>query len=271
MSGSRSTHAPASSMRDAHAAGGVPVPHSHHGHDLERWPLHNTLILGAVESAVPSARAHLRQLLAEWDRAKACPDAGVVVSELVTNALAASAELLPAVAPVLLWLGSGDHCVLVAVADVSPRSPMRLNLEPDTEGDEGWRWSKHSAAGGDGIRPASPGWRKSSGRNGACHGRSASVRTPASRAAAVQSDQREQRSPLGLGPLETAIMRVMWEADGWLMVRDIRDRMDYAPVAYMTVSKVTGVLCEKDLLIRRLGDRAGKPGPAAWWYRAAVR
>ena len=64
-------------------------------------------------------------------------------------------------------------------------------------------------------------------------------------------------------------MQVMWEADDWLMVRDIRDRMDYAPVAYMTVSKVTSILCEKDLLIRRLDDRAGKPGPAAWWYRAA--
>jgi predicted transcriptional regulator len=85
----------------------------------------------------------------------------------------------------------------------------------------------------------------------------------------MQPDQREQRSPLGLGPLETAIMQVMWEADGWLMVRDIRDRMDYAPVTYTTVSKVTSILCHKDLLIRRLDERAGKPGPAAWWYRPA--
>jgi predicted transcriptional regulator len=85
----------------------------------------------------------------------------------------------------------------------------------------------------------------------------------------MQSDQREQRSPLGLGPLETAIMQVMWQTGDWLMVRDIRDRLDYAPVAYTTVSKVTSILCGKDLLIRRLGDRAGKPGPAAWWYRAA--
>jgi predicted transcriptional regulator len=81
--------------------------------------------------------------------------------------------------------------------------------------------------------------------------------------------QSEQRSPLGLGPLETAIMHVMWEADDWLMVRGIRDRMDYAPVAYTTVAKVTSILCEKDLLIRRLSDRTGKPGPSAWWYRAA--
>ena len=85
----------------------------------------------------------------------------------------------------------------------------------------------------------------------------------------MRSDQHEQRSPLGLGPLETAVMRVMWEAGQWLMVRDIRDRMDYAPVGYTTVAKVTSILCDKGLLIRRLGDRAGKPGPPAWWYRAA--
>ena len=64
--------------------------------------------------------------------------------------------------------------------------------------------------------------------------------------------QSDQRSPLGLGPLETAIMQVMWEADGWLMVRDIRDRMDYAPVAYTTVSKVTSILC---------GQRPAHPPP----------
>jgi predicted transcriptional regulator len=86
----------------------------------------------------------------------------------------------------------------------------------------------------------------------------------------MPSDQSERRSPLGLGPLETAIMQVMWNTDDWLMIRDIRDRMDYPLVAYMTVSKVTSVLCEKDLLIRRRGTRAGKPGPAAWWYRAAL-
>ena len=85
----------------------------------------------------------------------------------------------------------------------------------------------------------------------------------------MQSDQREQRSPLGLGPLETAIMQVLWEADNWLMVRHIRDRMDYTPVAYTTVAKVTSILYGKDLLIRRLGEREGKRGPSAWWYRAA--
>jgi predicted transcriptional regulator len=85
----------------------------------------------------------------------------------------------------------------------------------------------------------------------------------------MRSDQREPRSPLGLGPLETAIMRVVWEADSWLMIRDIRDQTDYPAVAYTTVAQVTRILHEKGLLIRRLGDRTGKPGPSAWWYRAA--
>jgi predicted transcriptional regulator len=85
----------------------------------------------------------------------------------------------------------------------------------------------------------------------------------------MPSEQRERRSPLGLGPLETAIMHVVWQADTWLTIRDIRDRMDYPPVGYTTVARVATILCDKDLLVRELGEREGKPGPAAWWYRAA--
>jgi predicted transcriptional regulator len=85
----------------------------------------------------------------------------------------------------------------------------------------------------------------------------------------MPSEQRERRSPLGLGPLETAIMHVVWQADIWLTIRDIRDRMDYPLVGYTTVARVATILCDKDLLVRELGEREGKPGPAAWWYRAA--
>lgn len=80
--------------------------------------------------------------------------------------------------------------------------------------------------------------------------------------------EHRSRSVLGLGPLEDAIMQAVWEADDWLMVRDIRDRMDYERVAYTTVATVAGVLCEKDLLVRRQERREGIPGSAAWWYRA---
>jgi hypothetical protein len=41
------------------------------------------------------------------------------------------------------------------------------------------------------------------------------------------------------------------------------------PVGHTTVAKVAAILYQKDLLVRRLGDRDGTPGPPAWWYRAA--
>jgi len=137
----------------------APIASSYHGHDLERWPLRDTLILGALPDAVPSARAHLRQLLRQWGHAELDGDAGVVISELVTNAVAASAELRPAVAPVLMWLGSDRRHVLAAVADTNLQPPMRLSLGPDAERGRGLalvealssRWGWHPACTG-GLR-----------------------------------------------------------------------------------------------------------------------
>jgi hypothetical protein len=133
------------------------IPPSHHGHDLEHWPLRDTLILGALADAVPSARFHLRQLLSGWGQAGLGPDASVVVSELVTNSVAASADLRLAAAPVLVWLGSDSHCVLLAVADASPRPPVQLSLEPEAKGGRGlalvetlssrWGWHLSSITG----------------------------------------------------------------------------------------------------------------------------
>ncbi len=135
----------------------MPIPPSHHGHSLERWPLRDAITLGALEGAVPSARVHVRQLLWEWGWAELGQDVGVVVSELATNSVMASAELRPAVAPVLVWLGSDTRSVLAAVADAIPRPPMRLNLGPEAEGGRGlalveafssrWGWHTTTAAG----------------------------------------------------------------------------------------------------------------------------
>lgn len=136
---------------------GVTVPPSYHDHDLERWPLQNAMTFGALEGAVPSARARLRQLLWEWRQAELGEDASVVVSELVTNAVRASAGLGPMVAPVLVWLGSDGHCVLVAVADASTQPLVRLNMGPDADGGRGlalvealssrWGWHPVTNAG----------------------------------------------------------------------------------------------------------------------------
>jgi anti-sigma regulatory factor (Ser/Thr protein kinase) len=135
----------------------VPVAPSHHGHDLGRWPLRDVITLGALEGAVPSARVHVRQLLWEWGWAELSNDVGVVVSELVTNSVVASAELRPVVAPVLVWLGSDTRSVLFAVADAIPRPPVRLDLGPEAEGGRGltvveasssrWGWHTTTMAG----------------------------------------------------------------------------------------------------------------------------
>lgn len=106
---------------------------------------------------MPSARAHVQQLLWEWGRAELAQDVGVVVSELVTNAVLASAELRPDVAPLLIWFGSNTRCVLAAVADASSQPPVKLNLGPDAEGGRGlalvealssrWGWHPTGMAG----------------------------------------------------------------------------------------------------------------------------
>jgi Histidine kinase-like ATPase domain len=132
----------------------VAISPSHHGHDLEHWPLHDAFTLEALADAVPLARAHLRQLLSSWGRTELSPDASVVVSELVTNAVAASRERRLAAVPVLVWLGSTSYCLLLAVADASPPPPVRLDLGADAEGGRGLalvealssRWGWHPAS-----------------------------------------------------------------------------------------------------------------------------
>ena len=145
-----------SNRNPGQGSGEMAVPPSHHGHDLAGWPQCNALPFGALEGAVPSARAHVRQLLWEWSCAELAQDVGVVVSELVTNAVLASAELRPEVAPLLVWLGSDGRYVLAAVADASPRPPVRLDLPPDAEGGRGlalvaalssrWGWHRTTKA-----------------------------------------------------------------------------------------------------------------------------
>jgi anti-sigma regulatory factor (Ser/Thr protein kinase) len=130
------------------------IPSCHHGHDLQRWPLRDTLILGAVADAVPTARAHLRQLLSRWGQAELSPDVSVVASELVTNSVAASAGPQLAAAAVTVWLGSDSHFLLLAVADASPQPPVRLSLGPGAERGRGLalvealssRWGWHPAS-----------------------------------------------------------------------------------------------------------------------------
>jgi len=56
------------------------------------WPLSDTLTLGAIPTAVASARAHARALVDEWGIAEIGETVALVVSELVTNAVVASTD-----------------------------------------------------------------------------------------------------------------------------------------------------------------------------------
>ncbi len=77
----------------------------------------------------------------------------------------------------------------------------------------------------------------------------------------------------GLGPLESAIMTVIWDTDQSLSVPVVRERMDYQSAdgedpAYMTVMSVMVILWRKWFL-----DRAKCPGAGhgrAWWYAAHI-
>jgi len=101
-----------------------------------QWPLHSFLEFGALPGAVPCARLHARQLLWEWGLAALTDSTELVVSELITNAIQASRATGQA-APVRLWLLSDKAQVLVLVWDANPHSPVRADVNDETENGRG--------------------------------------------------------------------------------------------------------------------------------------
>ena len=112
----------------------TPVPAVPLGRDLAQWPLRSHLALGALPTAVPCARLHTHHVLREWGVAHLRDDAELCVSELVTNAVAASADHL---SPVGLWLLSDGKRVVILVCDGNPHPPVRLHPDLATEGGRG--------------------------------------------------------------------------------------------------------------------------------------
>ena len=82
-----------------------------------------------------------------------------------------------------------------------------------------------------------------------------------------------------LGPLEAAVMRVVWGADHPVSVREVfkgLNRRRSQPLAYTTVMTVMARLAEKDILSRRLVGRSYQyealvPDAAAIAVRALLR
>jgi Histidine kinase-like ATPase domain len=104
----------------------------------EHWPLRSYLELAALPTAVPCARLHAKNILHEWRMAPLADTVELLVSEIVTSAVRASAEHARhrqdagqriGVPTVRLWLTSNGHRVLIRVRDPDDRAP-----EPETAG-----------------------------------------------------------------------------------------------------------------------------------------
>jgi anti-sigma regulatory factor (Ser/Thr protein kinase) len=100
------------------------------------WPLRDFIEFGPLPGAVPCARLHARLVLTEWGLSRLSEQAELVVSELVTNAVAASRSL-EWVFPVRLWLLSDRARVLIAVWDANPRLPVRTCADELAESGRG--------------------------------------------------------------------------------------------------------------------------------------
>jgi anti-sigma regulatory factor (Ser/Thr protein kinase) len=110
--------------------------------DRVQWPdqvagkRHSQLELGALASAVPCARLHVRHVLWEWGLSALTDDAALIVSELITNAVEASAD--GTVRFVTLTLAADAACLSIGVWDASPHMPEPQPHEIDSDSGRGF-------------------------------------------------------------------------------------------------------------------------------------
>lgn len=105
------------------------------------WPLHSHLELGAFPTAVSCARLHVRQMAWEWGLDGLAETAELLTSEIVTNAVKATAGR-DRLQPVRLDLSSDKERLLIEVWDADPRPPVLTGLGDDgmpASADEGGR------------------------------------------------------------------------------------------------------------------------------------
>ena len=103
------------------------------------WPHQSYLELGSLPTAAPCARLHTTLVLWEWDLGALVPNAALVVSELVTNAVQASRGVTesrfaghwaPGTPPVRLWLSADEYRLVIQVWDGSDQPPVPQPVEP---------------------------------------------------------------------------------------------------------------------------------------------
>jgi anti-sigma regulatory factor (Ser/Thr protein kinase) len=102
------------------------------------WPLQTRLELAAQPTAPGVVRGHVRAVAREWGLADLADIAELLASEIVTNAVLASAGLRTAGPAVIrLWLTSDGAALIIHVWDANPDMPVPQQAAPDEEGGRG--------------------------------------------------------------------------------------------------------------------------------------
>jgi anti-sigma regulatory factor (Ser/Thr protein kinase) len=113
---------------------------------MQEWPLRSYLELPAVPTSARAARQHARSVLREWHLAAPADTVELLVSEIITNAVRASADIArqpdesgqPArVAWMRFWLISDGRNVLIQVWDDDNRHPVCKRAGLDAEAGRG--------------------------------------------------------------------------------------------------------------------------------------
>jgi anti-sigma regulatory factor (Ser/Thr protein kinase) len=109
--------------------------------------------LGALPTATPCARLHTRVVLGEWGLKTVSETAELIVSELVTNAVAVSARhgYEPGIPVVYLRLVTDHLRLMIEVWDPNPGTPVAKQAGPGDESGRGlmlvealcdrWHWT----------------------------------------------------------------------------------------------------------------------------------
>jgi hypothetical protein len=131
----------ASTVRTPAGEAAAPGPSSGAGrafHPDRHRPRHTVLELAALPSAVPCARLHTRNVVAEWDMPGAADTAELLISELVTNAIAETSRIPGSgTGTISMRLTAGIGMVLIEVFDSSRRAPERRHAQFDAENGRG--------------------------------------------------------------------------------------------------------------------------------------
>jgi hypothetical protein len=138
-----------------------PHPRSPHDGWLTAFPLRTFLELGAYDTAAGSARGHARNVLAEWRLGELEEAVLAVISELVTNSVAATSAMAgdarpPRAPSVRLWLLGGTAGIMILVWDAAPAAPEPRAAGTWDESGRGLGLVSHFSAQWDYYRPSAP-------------------------------------------------------------------------------------------------------------------